>query len=206
MRDPARAASEGAPEIRDRNWAWTAAVAGIASVLSYTLVIVVPGPAPILVLLTFGFGLGLTLASLGLARSVAAPVAPRMALVAATANVVAAALLVAMILVQLAVKSSGETAGRALSAVWLGLDVAWDLYVGVGTLAFGLALARHGAFGRAFGVTGVALALLLLGFNIATFPTPPGDAGLLDLGPAVALWYVAVSVQLVRLLRSTARP
>ena len=192
-------------EILDRRWGWTAAVAGIAAILSYALVIVVSGPPPVLALLTLGFGVGLTLASLGLYFTVASPVAPRIGMVAVVSNVVAAALLVAMILVQLAVKSSGEAAGRALSAVWLGLDVAWDLYVGVGTFAFGLALLRHPDFGRPFGWTGIVLALALLAFNIATFPTPPADAGLLDLGPAVALWYVAVSVQLARRLRASSR-
>jgi hypothetical protein len=32
--------------------------------------------------------------------------------------------------------------------------------------------------------------------NVATFPTPPAEAGLADVGLLVALWYVAVSVRL----------
>ncbi|MGH9369092.1 MAG: hypothetical protein ACRD3M_15625 [Thermoanaerobaculia bacterium] len=52
----------------------------------------------------------------------------------------------------------------------------------------------HCGFGPVFAWSGMLVALLLLGFNIATFPTAPGDAGLVDLGPAVALWYVAVSI------------
>lgn len=34
--------------------------------------------------------------------------------------------------------------------------------------------------------------------NLGTFPTPPGNAGLLGLGPLVALWYVVVSTQMLR--------
>jgi hypothetical protein len=191
----------GPVAIADRRWGWAGAIAGVTAILSYALVIVVPGPPSVLALLTLGFGAGLTVASLGLYFAVAASAAPRMAVVAVVSNVVAAGELVAMILVQLAIQSSGETAGRGLSAVYLGLDVAWDLYVGVGTFAFAFALRRHRGFGGAFGWPGMTLAVLLLGLNIATFPTPPGNAGLVDLGPAVALWYVAVSVQLVRRLR-----
>jgi hypothetical protein len=193
------------PNLPDRRWGWAGVIAGITAIASYTLVIAVPAPPPLLVLLTFGFGLGLTVASLGLYFAVAAPVAPRVAVVAVVSNVVAAGELVAMILVQLAIGSSGEAAGRALSAVYLGLDVAWDLYIGAGTFAFAFAMLRHRGFGRAFGWPGMVLAALLLGFNIATFPTPPANAGLIDLGPAVALWYVAVSVRLALWLRRSAR-
>jgi hypothetical protein len=195
----------GDARLADRRWGQTAAVAGIASVVAYALVIVVPGPAAVSVLLTFVFGLGLTIASLGLYFAVAAPTAPRIAVVAVVSNVVAAGQLVAMILVQLAIGGSGEPAPRALSAVYLGLDVAWDLYVGAGTFAFALAMLQHRGFGKPFAWSGMLLAALLLAFNIATFPTPPANAGLLDLGPAVALWYVAVSVQLARCLRAGGR-
>lgn len=187
--------------LADRTWAKTAAICGIAAIVSYGLLITLPGPAALQVLLTFGFGLGLTLASLGLYFSVAAPAAPRVGLVAAVSNTVAAGLLVAMILVQMAIGSSGEVAGPALRGVYHALDVAWDLYIGCGTFAFALALNRAPGFGPAFGWSGMVLAAALLAFNIATFPVPPGNAGLVDLGPAVALWYVAVSIQIARLLR-----
>jgi len=36
--------------------------------------------------------------------------------------------------------------------------------------------------------------------NLATFPTPPAEAHLVDLGPAVGLWYLAVSIQMWRSL------
>jgi hypothetical protein len=128
------------------------------------------------------------------------------ALVGAVSNTVAAGLLVAMILVQMVIESSGEVAGPALRGVTQALDVAWDLYVGCGTFAFGLAMLRAPGFGPVFGWTGMAVAAGLLALNVATFPVPPASAGLLDLGPAVALWYVAVSIQLARLLRRAGGP
>ena len=74
--------------------------------------------------------------------------------------------------------------------------MAWDLYVGTGTLAFAWCLLRHPAFRWWLGVPGMAIALLLLGLNVATFPAPPADAGSFDAGPLVGLWYLAVSVRL----------
>jgi hypothetical protein len=195
-----------APLLADRTWARASAICGLAAIVSYALLIGLPGPAALQALLTLGFGLGLTIASIGLYFSVAAPASPRVGLVAAVSNTVAAGLLVAMILVQLAIGSTGDAAGPALRAVSLALDVGWDLYVAAGTFLFALAMRRAPGFGPLFAWSGMAVAAGLLVLNVATFPVPPGDAGLVDLGPAVALWYVAVSIQLARLLRRAGPP
>lgn len=183
----------------DAAWGRATAAAGIAALLSYGLLLGMPAPVPVQVLLVFGFAFGLTVASLGLYHAVAAPVAPRLALVATVANVVAAAQLTAMLLVQLAVRDRAPAPEGAFVAIWLGLDVAWDLYVGVGTLAFAWCMLRHPSFRYWLGIPGVAIALLLLALNVATFPTPPAEAGSFDAGPLVGLWYLAVTVQVARL-------
>ena len=66
-----------------------------------------------------------------------------------------------------------------------------------GTILFGIAMLADPRFGRWFGISGIAVATALYAFNFATFPTPPGSgsAGLVDLGPAVGLWYAAVSIR-----------
>lgn len=188
-----------APLLGDRAWGRAAAVAGVAALASYGLLLGVAAPLPAQVLLVFGFAFGLTVASLGLYHAVAAPVAPRLALVATVANVVAAAQLTAMLMVQLAVGEYGPAPGRAFVAIWLGLDVAWDLYVGAGTLVFAWCLRRHPAFRWWLAAPGLAIATLLLGLNVATFPLPPGEAGAIDAGPLVGLWYLAVSLRVAAL-------
>ena len=93
-----------------------------------------------------------------------------------------------MILVQLAAGDRGEDASA--QAVWLGLDVAWDIYIGVGTLLFAAAAYTHEWFGRIIGIFGIVIAVLLLFLNLWTFPAPPANAGLFDVGPLVGGWYL----------------
>jgi hypothetical protein len=94
----------------------------------------------------------------------------------------------------------GGCASSPLQGVWLGLDVAWDTYIGLGTVLFAFSMLRHPRFGRVFAATGVAIGFALLLFNLYTFPTPPANAGLVDLGPLIGLWYFAVTVQMWRSL------
>jgi hypothetical protein len=107
----------------------------------------------------------------------------RMALIAAVANVIAAAQLLAMLIIQMSVYAVVQQPDATIKAVWWGLDVAWDLYLGAGTILFGLAMVGRWGFGAWLGVPGVLISVVFLIFNIATFPKPPDTAGLVDLGP-----------------------
>ncbi len=93
-------------------------------------------------------------------------------------NFLAGALLTAMLLVQLAVRqyAPGEDMLTRLVGVWLGLDVAWNVYIGLGTLLFAVALLRHPRFGLPFAVTGLVVAAVLLALNPYTFPAPPAES------------------------------
>lgn len=116
-------------------------------------------------------------------------------------NALAGALFTAMLLVQLAVKSVAiGSVELPLVGVWLGLDVAWDTYGGLGTILFSLAASWHPRLGRVVGVSGLVVAAALLALNYYSFPTPPGEAGLIDLGPLVALWYLVVTLMVWRSL------
>jgi hypothetical protein len=48
------------------------------------------------------------------------------------------------------------------------------------------------------GIVGLVLAATLLGLNLFTFPTPPAEAGLIDVGPAIGLWYLAGTILMWR--------
>jgi len=100
-------------------------------------------------------------------------------------------------------EAAKETLTRVLwgvNTVQAGLDVSWDIFIALGTAALAIALMRHPRFGLVIGWVGVAVSLTGLRFNLSTFPTSPAEAGLVDLGPAVGLWYVVVLLQLLRSL------
>lgn len=200
----------------DYRWAGVTAVCGIVGIVAYagtsaashstSTIITVP--------LVFAFAFGITVSSIGLYHVLGGATGSRMALIAAVANVIAAGQLLAMIMVQASVFATVDQPDAALKAVWWGLDVAWDLYIGTGTILFALCMFGRRGLGAWFAVPGLLIGGIFLIFNIATFPKPPDIAGLVDVGPLVGLWYLVVyarlgasSILLKRQPRkSTARP
>lgn len=191
---------EGAA-LSDRAWALCAGLSGICGIVSYGLLAVIDTPPPISVLLTTVFGFGFALASISLHLGVTGAVSPRLSLLAAVANTAAAVELIAMLLVQIAVKTVDPHPGRTMTGIWLGLDVAWDVFGGAGTVLFGVVLWRHPRVGRILGGAGILLGAVLLALNIGTFPVPPAEAGWIDVGPLVALWYVILMGRVLWLAR-----
>jgi hypothetical protein len=55
---------------------------------------------------------------------------------------------------------------------------------------------NHPRFGRPLAVSGCVIAVALAIANLAVFPEPPGQAGSIDLGPLIGLWYLIVTVRL----------
>src|SRR5262249_47437552 len=172
----------------DMRWARSAGIAGIIALLAYIVLSALAVSQPVAVLLCFAFGFGLAIASIGLYLGVTRDVAPRIGLVAVGANIVGVGACVAMLVVQLAVKGVEPNPGVALTSIWLGLDVAWDLFIGAGTLLFGIALWWHHRFRPVTAGAGMVVGALLLVLNIATFPTPPAEAGVFGVWPVVGLW------------------
>ena len=182
----------------DYRWAGITAISGIVGTVAYIGTIAAShSTSPILAVpLLFAFAFGITVSSIGLYYILGGSTGSRMALIAAVANVIAAAQLLAMLMVQMSVYSMVQQPEAALKAVWWGLDVAWDLYVGTGTILFALCMFGRRGLGAWLGVPGLLIGSLLLIFNIATFPKPPDTAGLVDFGPLVGLWYLVVYVRL----------
>jgi hypothetical protein len=66
----------------------------------------------------------------------------------------------------------------------------------MGTILFALCMFGRRGLGAWLAVPGLLIGGLLLLFNIATFPYPPDNVGLVDVGPLVGLWYLVVYVRL----------
>ncbi len=175
---------------------------GFLACAAYPLAAFAHLPRTATVALVACFGPALGMASFGLRRILDLD-APRItSALGLLFDSLAGALFSAMGLVQMAVVSAagGDRIANQMRAVWLGLDVAWDAYLCAGTCFFAIAMIRHPRFGRTFAFSGMALAAALLVLHIITFPAPPQNAGLVDLGPAIGLWYFIVTIQMTRSL------
>lgn len=176
--------------------------AGLLACVAYALVSIPSFPKPATIALAVFFGPALVVASFGLRRLLDLDRRRLRSVLGLLLNMLAAALFSAMLLVQLAIGSlaGGNKVPNSFVTIWLGLDVAWDAYISLGTICFALAMLAHPRFGRVFSFFGIAIAAALLAFHLYSFPLPAQNAGLVDLGPALGLWYLTVTIQMWRSL------
>ena len=176
---------------------------GFVACLAYPLAVFGHLPKLATVKLVACFGPALGVASFGLRRLLDWERPTISSSLGLMLNALGGALFSVMAFVQLAIgySANGDKVSSQFVAIWLGLDVAWDAYIGIGTVCFAVAMLRHPRFGAIFTVFGVGIGAGLLVLHLYTFPTPPQNAGLIDLGPALGLWYFVVTIQMWRSLR-----
>ena len=93
---------------------------------------------------------------------------------------------------------------RGLRMIDLGLDVAWDMLIGTALIFSGAAIRRRSGLGLGWAMPSVVLGMALIVLNAATFPWPPGDHGLIDIGPFIGLFVLALAARLTVLGRRVA--
>jgi len=174
-------------------------------------------PLPAVATMASVFGVSLSIASAGGYYFIGLHRKTITLQIGVVANIIAGVLITSMLLIQLGVNATMETilteaAGTGMTdvarSIWLavdqvqlGLDVAWDVYLSLGSILIAWNLKDHPRFGSFYGWLGIIIASSLLVLNLATFPTPPSQAGLIDLGPLLGLWSLAMSIQVVRSLK-----
>lgn len=80
-----------------------------------------------------------------------------------------------------------------------GIDIAWDLFLGLWMMLTALLMFGHSRLGWRWAVPAFVLAAVLLGVNAVTVPFPPDTKGLFDPGPIVGLYYLVLSAYLLKL-------
>jgi hypothetical protein len=90
---------------------------------------------------------------------------------------------------------------RGLRMIDLGLDVAWDMLIGTALIFSGAAIRRRSGLGLGWAIPSVVLGMALIVLNAATFPWPPGDHGLVDIGPFIGLFVILLAARLTILGR-----
>lgn len=193
-------------------------VAGMLAVACYVLAITLPWPETQLgtstaLVVVSAWPILSIVYSYGLYTFVAAEresSANRLAFVSA---VTAFTIVLAMIVVQLAVgaglgeitkgldEQTGAALRRGLRMIDLGLDVAWDVLIGTALVFSGVAMRRRSGLGLGWAIPSAMLGIVLIALNAATFPWPPADRGLIDVGPLIGLFVMALGARLALLGR-----
>lgn len=199
------------------NWIKVGIVSGFLTTIIYPLLIFVSLPKLLTIFLACFVGPLLSVASYGLYRFMILHRKTVTVQIAVISNIIAGTVFNLMLIVQLArrigmagyLDKVNDTAttemlqwiSKGILTIQAGLDVSWDVYIVIGTFFFGLNMLTHPRLGKIFGGTGIFLALLLLAFNLYTFPIAPMDAGLIDFGPFIGLWYFAITIQILRSMK-----
>jgi hypothetical protein len=199
------------PIIKKR-WIRVAAFSGLFACIVYPIATNVPLPGILQLILGASFGPALAFASIGLYKILKLNKDSISIQAAVVSNILAGAMVTAMFVIQLSVRysaeinfssqTSDESVKLIANRIWdiiLGLDVTFDVFIGLGTILFGVAMLKHPRFGKLIGTAGIITgAVFILGFNFYTFPEPPGEAGLIDTGPITGIWYLWVVIYVFR--------
>lgn len=192
------------------SWQRCAALAGSLAVLVYLVSHFLPLPPLPEHLVFFGIGPSLVVFMVALGRTMAERRKAVSLELAPVLGAIGGAVFTLMAVVQSAIHPlirqppvpplDAETA-RALRLAWkgldsvqLGMDVVFDIFYLLAVALFGWNMRHDRRFGAALGAVGALLSLPCLALNVWSFPTPPRP----DLGPFIALWGLAVVVQLWR--------
>lgn len=209
-------------QISPSAWARLAGISGILGVLSYFTAAFVPFPDMVSRLLAFAFGPLIIVSFIGLYRFLA-DYKNRIGLeVGLVFGIIAGAMLTAMLVVQIgnnmvradllaaagseAAKESIKLSWGAVNRVQYLLDVVWDIFITISIILFGYALIHHPRFGKIWGISGILISFALLVLNLQSFPTPPAEAGSVDLGPLTALWMLGLYARLAFMRQKAPAP
>lgn len=87
---------------------------------------------------------------------------------------------------------------QAVNTTQVTADVGFDIFYCLLIVIFSIFMYKNKDFGRITGLLGILSAGGLLVFNLWTFPFPPADSGLVDLGPLTGVWWLLVIIQMYR--------
>ncbi len=98
-------------------------------------------------------------------------------------------------------KASFKMILKSVRYVDLGLDVAWDFFIGTAFVLTGIAMRRVQGLGLPWGIPLSILGIILIVLNAWTFPWPPNTRGLFDIGPYCAAFLLVLSFRFLQLGR-----
>jgi hypothetical protein len=193
----------------EAKWIKTGIICGFLTMLIYPSMLFLDIPIQFTLILACSFGILLMIASVGLYHFIALNRKTVSLQLGVLFNIIGCTVVVMMFTIQLGMVSVKQNTDPGLqkdtvnyilhfiNTIQLSLDVVWDIFLSLGTILLAFNMLSHPKLGKIIGLIGILIGIGLLVLNISTFPIPPAEAGLFDLGPAAALWYLAVTIMIV---------
>ena len=188
-----------------KQWIKLGVICGLIVSFIYPALMFIPLPEIVQTFLIMLFGPLLGFSSAGLYYFITLNKKSVFASSAVVSNIIAGVLITTMLLVQVAIRSShpaeideaSKWIWNSINQVHMGLDVAWDVYIFFGTLLFAVSMFKHPKLGKIIASAGIIISVVMIILNAVSFPVPPADAGLIDLGPLIGLWYLVVTLFII---------
>lgn len=179
------------------------ATAGVVAVLSYFMAVFVPLPDSMVFLLAMLFPAGLTIFFFSLKEYISFT-SPNywnnlFFIFSCFAAITAAVMLAAQMGVQTMItapQANSLLIKQSLRSIDLGIDVAWDFFISTAMILL-LPATFKIKFLRWWGVTNALLGIILLVFNLISYPLPPNEKGLIDMGPFIALFWIVLQLRMM---------
>ena len=83
--------------------------------------------------------------------------------------------------------------------IHLGIDLAWDMFLGVSLFLLSIAIKRHSKFGIQWSIPMVVLALSMIVINLYTFPYTPKSQGIFDIGPLIGTFMIIFAARAMQI-------
>jgi len=87
---------------------------------------------------------------------------------------------------------------QGVNSVQFTMDIAFDIFYCLLVILYSIKMITDKYFGKVVGIFGLISGLGLLILNLYTFPYPPAESGLIDLGPVTGIFWVVVIVMFMR--------
>ncbi len=79
--------------------------------------------------------------------------------------------------------------------VHLGIDLAWDMFLGISLMLLSIAIKGHVKFKLWWATPMFILGLAIIAVNLYTFPYPPAQEGIIDIGPIIGIFMIFFAIR-----------
>lgn len=201
-----------------KQWVQLGSISGILSTVLFLILILVDLPIYLEFLFAGLFGISFSLLGFGVHHVLRLEKESVASLLGGLFVFVAGVLFNLMLMMQLTFKGHLELNRKEILALnntqvvdqlinltdslQLGIQFSIDLFTACAILLFSLPMRKHALFGKAWGMSGILIAVSLVVVKCISFPLTPAELGIpYILGPLISLWFLAVCIKSLRVSR-----